>query len=694
MGAVGFLARVELRRRWLRVVVLVLVAGAIGGLVLAAAAGARRSSSSLDRFRRYSRSADVELAVVGEPTSRQVREFERLSGATAVAQLRAYGVLLARLPPLQAGGAPVDATFGTRVDRARLVSGRLADPSAPDEIAIGEAIAGQLHVGVGDTLLADTYSVAQIEAILGGSGDVGALAGPRIRFHVVGIVRRPLDLSDRATSGGLLELSRAFAHKYDGQVGVFGTSLRVRASGDSHDVSKVIRAARQVFGQSVVNAQGLTVETEGARDAIHVLTLALWIVAAVIAIAGAITIGLVLDREIALLDVDGSTLRTIGVTRVQRIATAAPLALLVASGSALLAVMTAVGLSPLLPTGVARRADPDVGIHTDWSVLALGVLAMFALVLGLTLVSAFRATDRRERTARPSRARVPALVTATGGAGMPPTLTSGLRMAVDRGDHARGLPARSAFVGAVLGVAAVTAALVFVPSLDHLATTPRLYGWTWDLALHDSTANTPCGGDDYGIPRVAGAAALSEVCTQNVQLDGHPVAALAFTRLRGVPIRAAVVEGRAPRSLARSRWEPRHSTSWVSASAIRCTRRAGPRARLPDRREGGFADARPVPAARRRRDLHRPGLCSPLRPEPLRALLRRPLRARRRRRGGHRTARGDPAAGTPERTEPTRRDRTGATGQLVPLHVGDPPGHAGSRGVAARADDERPAPPR
>ena len=121
-------------------------------------------------------------------------------------------------------------------------------------------------------------------------------------------------------------------------------------------------------------------------------------------------------------------------------------------------------------------------------------------------------------------------------------------MAVDRGDHARGLPARSAFVGAVLGVAAVTAALVFVPSLDHLATTPRLYGWTWDLALHDSTANTPCGAGDYGISDAPGTAALSEVCTQNVQLDGHPVAALAFTRLRGVPMRAAVVEGRAPRS--------------------------------------------------------------------------------------------------------------------------------------------------
>ena len=66
-------------------------------------------------------------------------------------------------------------------------------------------------------------------------------------------------------------------------------------------------------------------------------------------------------------------------------------------------MIIAVGLSPLLPTGVARRADPDVGIHADWSVLALGVLSMFAVVLGITLVSAFRATSRRERTARASR---------------------------------------------------------------------------------------------------------------------------------------------------------------------------------------------------------------------------------------------------------------------------------------------------
>ena len=289
MGAVGFLARVELRRRWLRVVVLVLIAGAVGGLVLAAAAGARRSSSSLDRFRRYSRSADVELAVLGEPTRAQRLEFERLSGATAVAQLRAYGVLLQRLPPLQAGGAPVDATFGTRVDRARLVAGRLTDPSAPDEMAIGEALAGQLHVGVGDTLIANSYSVAQIEAILGGTGDVGAFAGPRIHFHVVGIVRRPLDLSDRADLGR----SPRAVTRVRAQVRRSGRRVRYVAAGTRG------RAARTTSRRSSappdrcsvsrsLNAQGLTVETEGAHDAIHVLTLALWIVAAVIAIAGAV----------------------------------------------------------------------------------------------------------------------------------------------------------------------------------------------------------------------------------------------------------------------------------------------------------------------------------------------------------------------------------------------------------------------
>ena len=61
----------------------------------------------------------------------------------------------------------------------------------------------------------------------------------------------------------------------------------------------------------------------------------------------------------------------------------------------------------------------------------------------------------------------------------------------------------------------------------------------------------------------------------------------------------------------------------------------------------------------------------------------------------HRTARGDPAAGTPERTErdPSRSQRVQQV-NWFPYTLAILLGMLGSRGVAARADDERPAPPR
>ena len=92
---------------------------------------------------------------------------------------------------------------------------------------------------------------------------------------------------------------------------------------------------------------------------------------------------------------------------------------------------------------------------------------------------------------------------------------------------------RSAAVGAVLGVLGVTAVLVFGASLDALVDAPARYGAPWDFQLTDETANTPCGAGDYGLGGHRGIAALTEVCTQNVQLDGRPVGALAYTASPG-----------------------------------------------------------------------------------------------------------------------------------------------------------------
>ena len=103
-------------------------------------------------------------------------------------------------------------------DRRRsraVVAGRVADPNAVDEVTIGEALAAQLHLGVGDHLDGESYTPKQVATFLSGGSNGQAPDGPRFRLRIVGIVRRPLDLGDRGASGGVLVLTPAFNHKYE-----------------------------------------------------------------------------------------------------------------------------------------------------------------------------------------------------------------------------------------------------------------------------------------------------------------------------------------------------------------------------------------------------------------------------------------------------------------------------------------------
>ena len=69
-----------------------------------------------------------------------------------------------------------------------------------------------------------------------------------------------------------------------------------------------------------------------------------------------------------------------------------PRALIVAGGGALLAVMGAIALSPVFPIGIARLADPDVGLHADWLVIGVGVAGVAVIVLGIAFIVLLRST--------------------------------------------------------------------------------------------------------------------------------------------------------------------------------------------------------------------------------------------------------------------------------------------------------------
>ena len=342
----------------------------------------------VERFNEWSRSSDVEISI-GFPTPAQLRAFRRTPGVAAIAEVQGFALAVRNSDAL-AIAAPVDGALGTVVDRARLVKGRFANPAAPDEATIGEGLAAQLHLGVGSDLVAASYTEPQIKIGFSG-GNPGNPAGPQVRIRVVGIVRRPLDLGVRAVSGGIVTQTPAFAAKYGSRIGIYTDTVRVKTTAGAADVSRVVAAARKLWGKAqTFQVQPLGIETQGAENAIDVLTLALWIFAGVTALAGLVAIGIVLTRDVARATVDQSTLRSLGATRTQRLAAVGSRAGLIAIGGAVLGGVGAVAMSPLFPIGVARKADPDVGFHADWLVLGVGIAIVGAAVLAIVFVAAWR----------------------------------------------------------------------------------------------------------------------------------------------------------------------------------------------------------------------------------------------------------------------------------------------------------------
>ena len=543
---VGMVARHRLRSRWRSVLAVTLLVGVVGGLVLGTVAGARRTGSALSRFEASTRSAQMQIST-GEPTAAQLEEFGSLPDVEAMAVLPQYlivpdGTQLINVP------AAVDDSFGTVIDRSRVIEGRQPDPGAVDEIAIGEGLADLLELGVGGRLRALSATPDEVALALAGEALDGRPTGPDLDFEVVGIVRRPLDLSELGSSTGLFVLTPAFNREYADRIGVYLTSIRVRTVHGEADLPGLQAEAERIFGESpLFSVVSLEPEIAGARNAIDVLELALWIFAGVAALAGVVAVGIVLSREISQMDAHQPTLSALGLTRRQRVAVHAPMAMVVALGGGCFAVLGAIALSLRFPIDVARRAEPDPGVDLDGLVLGSGMLLVVLLVLSGAALAAVRSSRRATVGDAAAEARLGAgLVGMASRAGLPPTVSNGVRMAFHRGHGRSAVPVRSAIVGGVFGVLGVTAGLVFAASLQSVIDVPQRYGWTWDITTEDQVVNTPCGGDTRGVEQLPGVEAVAELCYgPGLQVDGRTVPSMAFRPLRGT-VEPEIVEGRAP----------------------------------------------------------------------------------------------------------------------------------------------------
>ena len=190
---------------------------------------------------------------------------------------------------------------------------------------------------------------------------------------------------------------------------------------------------------------------------------------------------------------DMSTLRALGMSNRDVRWSAGLRGGITGAAAAIVAVITALVLSPLGPIGVGRRAEVDPGPSFDGAVLAAGTLGILALVVTTTWLPLRRMTMRPSDTA-PSATRH---VRARGA--LPPAAIAGLGMTAHGRRDGRGIPIGTALAGVALAVGAVVAAAGITASLDALTQTPERYGATWDVSIAYFAGDIYAPDDELGV---------------------------------------------------------------------------------------------------------------------------------------------------------------------------------------------------
>ena len=280
----------------------------------------------------------------------------------------------------------------------------------------------------------------------------------------------------------------AFYRAHPALSGFVQVALRLRDGG--RDWPSVRRELGRGTHGKLPQAELLAAQSVNTERSIRPQAVALWLLAALFGAIGLLILGQLLARLTFLEAAEFGTWRALGMSRVQLLAASLARAAVIGVAGGAAAVAAAVALSPLLPVGLARVAEPHPGIDADILVLAGGAAAAILVTVTLTAWPGWRAAAHgplARPAGQPGRAGLPGL---PGSDSRPVPLGMGLRFALRRGPAGSAVPVRSAVASATVGVAALSAAIVFGGSLSYLLASPALYGVTWDAML----SNTAGGG--------------------------------------------------------------------------------------------------------------------------------------------------------------------------------------------------------
>ena len=433
-----------------------------------------------------------------------------------------------------------------------------------------DATAAEHHWHVGSTVRMWAFSADQNDAVAAAGGaQAPAPAGPGYRFVLVGIVREPTTVArppiavtrDASYKGvGGLYLTPAFLQRFARDLGTIPEALpgmegyRIRLRHGLADLDAFERGVGRIVapgdGQTNVGSD-IGDAARSSRRALHLEAVALWAFAGLAAIAGVLVLGPPLSRHLLADAEDDPTLAALGMDRRQLTLLPLGRAAVVAVGGAVVSLVVALGLSPLTPFGIARRAEIHPGVSVNVAVLATGCAGIVVVVLGWAVLSSWRAAVQGS-PGRPI-ARSSLVLHPPGWQLLGPVAAAGVAMAFER---RRGMGPRLAIVGLAIAVAGVVASITVGTSLRHLVDTPREQGWNWDVivgnpnsvslagdpasaALHQSMVQSLSSNRDVG--SFAGFAPVP-----GATVDGLPVGLVAIEPHEGA-VSSTMVEGRPAR---------------------------------------------------------------------------------------------------------------------------------------------------
>ena len=539
-AAVRTVARTELRRRWVSMLVLGMVAGVVGAGVAGATAVARRTASAYDRLVAATHLDDARVLVFSD--SVDTDRITRFPGVTESWQSQqVIGQLLGpqvAYVSVSSGPPRPDGLFTPVV-----LEGRAPRDDRAEEVLVPSALADEIGLEVGDRLplkLLTPLEVTQFDT------GFGRPDGPRIDFRVVGIAR----IARSWVGGGVGPVigTPALQQRYaDSQV---GRTVLVRLAGGPAGVpafdERVRRLgedeasgdAAQEFG--TLQAAYPTSQTDPeVTAAISTLVAGQVVFIALALLGGLLAVGQGLSRHHAAGSGEQQIEAALGLTRGERVLARVLPALLGATVAAVVTAGGALVVGLVEPLGPLRQYEPEPGWRPDWEAVAFAAGQAALAFVGLAALTAARVV-RTGAAASPSRGpaaglsllgrRAPAL------AGMAFALRGGHRSLGSRGT----VPVRATLAVAVLGVTGVVAVATFSHSLDRLATTPARYGWVADFAIIDSR---PFDMADLSRdPRVE---AIVDTSAVPVHIDDRRMEGIALRPLKGeVPL--TVVSGRLP----------------------------------------------------------------------------------------------------------------------------------------------------